>query len=255
LKIRKAIILLLLLPSLCNAQPAGLDKIHGGIGTMRGAYATTWVCLGDTLDVDTTDKDGVITRIDGYWITSEEVTTDLIEWYMYTSFDRSREKQKPATGLSADMVRLFLQKMNATIGSQWAIPTLDQWLFAFEGGIYSEHYAYSGSNRSDLVGWMADNSGDTLHYGAKLITNEIGISDMTGNVAEMVTLGDSIVFVGGSYLDQPVKLSRKQKDKQETTQRHIYIKSIEQTPPETRGLRIVYLQPLWFNTFHQRVWR
>ncbi len=64
------------------------------------------------------------------------------------------------------------------------LPTEAEWEFAAKGGINSKNYNFSGSNNPDKCGWYLDNSDGHPHEGGKLVSNELGIYDMSGNVWE-----------------------------------------------------------------------
>ena len=48
----------------------------------------------------------------------------------------------------------------------------------------SKNYIYSGNNNADDVAWYDTNSGYKTHSVGKLVSNELGIYDMSGNVLE-----------------------------------------------------------------------
>lgn len=62
------------------------------------------------------------------------------------------------------------------------MPTEAEWEFAAKGGNKSKGYKYSGSNNLKEAGWWDEKDMD-LHS-VKYHANELGIYDMTGNVAE-----------------------------------------------------------------------
>ena len=65
------------------------------------------------------------------------------------------------------------------------LPTEAESGFAARGGNKSQGFRYSGSNDLNEVGWFRDNSSSTQAVGQKS-PNELGIYDMSGNVAELV---------------------------------------------------------------------
>ncbi len=73
------------------------------------------------------------------------------------------------------------------------LPTEAEWEYAAKGGNKSQNYKYSGSDNIDEVAWYSDNSvnpDNNLHSekGSHMVgtkkANELGIYDMSGNVAE-----------------------------------------------------------------------
>ena len=233
-----AIIMLLLLSSIVSssiAQASWLNEVTGGLESRHHFYNTKWVCTGDTLAIDTTENDGVIVQLDGFWITCCEVTNDMYNWYIKQTLDEWEDALLPKTGCSAMEVDSFCQQLNNSTHANWRLPTESEWLFAFRGGLFSEGYIFSGSNHAELVAWTKKNSGGKLHEGGTRIANELGLYDMSGNTAEMVTGNDGIHFLGGSSCDD--------------------ISLHSTPPPDFCGFRIVYPQPQWFNKYGERVFR
>jgi formylglycine-generating enzyme required for sulfatase activity len=79
----------------------------------------------------------------------------------------------------------------------YRLPTGPEWEWAARGGVSSQGYTYSGSNDIDAVAWYGDNSEwpevsiityEGVGYGTwpvgQKLANELGLHDMTGNVAE-----------------------------------------------------------------------
>ncbi|MFA5498227.1 MAG: SUMF1/EgtB/PvdO family nonheme iron enzyme [Candidatus Cloacimonadia bacterium] len=66
----------------------------------------------------------------------------------------------------------------------YRLPTNAEWEFAAGGGNKSRGYVYSGSDNLDEVGWFDENSGDEIHPVGQKMPNELGLYDMSGNVAE-----------------------------------------------------------------------
>lgn len=77
----------------------------------------------------------------------------------------------------------FFKTLNSLTGLNFRLPTEAEWEFAAKGGNYSRGYKYSGSNSLDAVAWHHDN-GKKVHAVGEKAPNELGIFDMSGNLAE-----------------------------------------------------------------------
>lgn len=74
-------------------------------------------------------------------------------------------------------------------------------LFNAEG---TQHFMYAGSDRIDEVGWYSANSKNKIHPVKQKKANELGLYDMTGNVAEWTGTSDGstgkYIVAGGSFI-------------------------------------------------------
>ncbi len=104
-----------------------------------------------------------------------------------------------------------------SLANGYRLPTLEEWIYAANGGVKSTATSYSGSNLLDETGWYSTNSnintdnlynpenifymsGGTHKVGEKA-ANELGMYDMCGNVAELLNESNvtEISICGGSW--------------------------------------------------------
>lgn len=115
-----------------------------------------------------------------YLIGETEVTEEL-----YNTIGGSLStSQFPISGISHSSADHFIGKLNKLTKLNFALPTRNQWQYAAKGGKYSQGYTYSGSNTPGDVAWHDANSNGKSHEVKTKAPNELGIYDMSGNVAE-----------------------------------------------------------------------
>ena len=66
----------------------------------------------------------------------------------------------------------------------YRLPTVEEWMYAHEGGAKSGNHKYSGGDVIGDVAWYKDISNNKTHDIMTKTPNELGIYDMEGNVAE-----------------------------------------------------------------------
>ena len=139
--------------------------------------------MGDT--IPNYDKYPHLVSLDSYMIGETEVTQELWEVVM--------DSRRPVDTVSWEDCQGFINKLNDLTGEHFRLPTEAEWEFAARGGVNSRGYKYSGSNTLRNVAWYNDNAGwivgkNTPNYGTHPVgmksPNELGIYDMSGNVAE-----------------------------------------------------------------------
>ena len=84
----------------------------------------------------------------------------------------------------ADIVNIFIPRLNKITGKTFRLPTEAEWEYAARGGNKSKGYKYSGSNIIGDVAWYNSNSSAMTHQVGTKAPNELGLYDMSGNVWE-----------------------------------------------------------------------
>jgi formylglycine-generating enzyme required for sulfatase activity len=82
--------------------------------------------------------------------------------------------------VSWDETQKYIHKLNTITGKNYRLATEAEWEYAARGGNRSKGYKYSGSDNVDEVAWLDD----SIHLVGTKMPNELGIYDMSGNVAE-----------------------------------------------------------------------
>ncbi len=132
----------------------------------------------------------------GFYIGRFPVTQQLWEAVTGENPSRFKGEKQPVESVSRQDVHGFLGQLNGRQdvreflrqldypGMKFRLPTEAEWEYAARGGIYSQGYEYSGSDKLKQVGWYNDNSDNKTHEVGLLLPNELGLHDMSGNVFE-----------------------------------------------------------------------
>lgn len=128
----------------------------------------------------------------------------------------------PVTKISWDEVSQWVEDLNTISGLNFTLPHEEEWEYAAKGGVYDNGNMYAGGNSIENVAWSSQDSlaaprprhRDGVIWRRK-DANELGLYNMSGNVAEMCCnefyyydasksfLGKDKVIRGGSY-DSPI---------------------------------------------------
>ena len=119
--------------------------------------------------------------LNGYHISKYEVTQKLWQRVMDDNPSSIKGENLPVNNVSWNDCQEFIKRLNALTGKKYALPTEAEWEYAARGGAKSLNYKYSGSNTIDDVAYFNTSNYDNV--GTKQ-PNELGLYDMSGNVAE-----------------------------------------------------------------------
>ena len=120
-----------------------------------------------------------------FHICKYEVTQELWCYVMGTNPSHFYGDNRPVEMVSWDDCHIFISKLNkivASKGIKFRLPTDNEWEWAARGGKNYKGMAYAGGNNIDKVAWHA--AYDETHDVGEKEPNELGLYDMSGNVAE-----------------------------------------------------------------------
>lgn len=143
-------------------------------------------------------------QVKSFYMSSIEVTQEQWEAIMGENPSYFVDSNQPVENVSWSECNEFIKRLNKLTGKKYRLPTIDEWTYAARGGQKSRDYEYAGSHYLAEVAWYSDNSNGYPHQVGKLKSNELGLSDLCGNVAEWCSdsAGQSHAFVGGSFADE-----------------------------------------------------
>ena len=129
--------------------------------------------------------------LSNYYIGESEVTQELWQAVMGSNPSYNIGSTKPVENISWGDCKMFINKLDSITGQTFRLPTEAEWEFAARGGNKSNGFLYSGSDDIFEVAYFRDKSLDYESgiFASKSVkskkSNELGLYDMTGNVAEM----------------------------------------------------------------------
>ena len=159
--------------------------------------------------------------LNGYYIGIYEVTQ--AQWTAVMGANPSRftagGDSLPVEQVSWVEAQQFVVLLSQLTGHRFRLPTEAEWEYAARGGQRSHGTSYAGCQRNQLPdhAWFCVNSGGSTHPVGSRLPNELGLYDMSGNVAEWCSdwmesytdaaldnprgpaRGDSRILRGGHY--------------------------------------------------------
>ena len=133
-----------------------------------------------------TDKPAHLVFLSPFYIAETEVTNQLWKTIMPEKESMAPRgfPYNPVSYVSYLDCQEFVRRLDSITSIPFRLPTEAEWEFAARGGNNSKQYRFAGNNIPDSVGWINSCSGNWSHPVARKQPNELGLYDMTGNVAE-----------------------------------------------------------------------
>lgn len=128
-------------------------------------------------------------KLSDYYISETEVTNAL--WFAvkgslpYTDHSEADKLTLPVSEANWNVVTGdFMPALNQLTGKSFKLPTEAEWEYAALGGKNATGTKYAGRNTLDEVAWYQANSGNQKKPVKGKDPNQLGLYDMSGNVAE-----------------------------------------------------------------------
>lgn len=157
---------------------ADLVRVEGGTFIMGCTAEQGSDCM-------SAEEPAVPISVSTFYLSKYEVTQSL--WVTVMGENPSDQQgcgNCPVEGISWEDAQFFIQNLSTKTGTQYRLPTEAEWEYAARGGEQSRGTKYSGSASVDEVAWCGVYRDGNTHPVGQKAANEIGLFDMSGNVAE-----------------------------------------------------------------------
>lgn len=172
------------LASVAQAQNDLTFKVNGVSFTMKYVQGGTFP-MGSNDDVPSCEASPLHSvTVNGFYMCETEVTQALWRAVMGTDPSYFKDDNRPVETVSWNDCYNFVRELNRMTGRNFRLPTEAEWEYAARGGNRSSGASHAGSFSFDKVAWCSDNSGGLTHPVKTKQANELGLYDMSGNVAE-----------------------------------------------------------------------
>jgi formylglycine-generating enzyme required for sulfatase activity len=126
-------------------------------------------------------------KLNSFFISKTEVTQE--EWKSVMGGENPSYftvdcNNCPVENVSWNDAKKFIRILDSLTKENYNLPTEAEWEYAAMGGSKSKKYYFSGGDKLATYGWYNDNANNQTHQVGMKATNEKGIYDMSGNVAE-----------------------------------------------------------------------
>ena len=147
-------------------------------------------------------------NVSTFYLGKYPVTQELWEAVMGNNPSDYKGAKNPVENVSWEDAKGFIKQLNKETKQSYRLPNEAEWEFAARGGIHTEEYLYSGSDKLSEVGWYSENSGGQTQPVGQLLENELGLFDMSGNVLEWCeddyhSNYQGAPIDGSAWIDQP----------------------------------------------------
>ena len=124
--------------------------------------------------------------VGGFYMADSEVSQALWQAVMGENPSKFVGDSLPVEQVSWNEAQQFVTLLSQMTGLRFRLPTEAEWEYAARGGVHSAGRPYAGCDRKMMgaYAWFCANSDGHTHAVRRLRPNELGLYDMSGNVAE-----------------------------------------------------------------------